>query len=204
MRTMAKELIMLADILDASGFHKEAEEVDEAARNFKVNSSAIDPFVDAVKTALTAAMEGGHVNGLDENVLQHVFKSIDTVVDRGGWTEYKMGPEEFEEWKSGQEPPISKVKHLWTLEDDIKKLEHAKRQTEDPEQWRRLDLQIDADRKQMDEIHQLVRKWYEGRREGDKENYEKFLQTYSDPNRPDVSYDFAHMLGEKEEGPPRE
>lgn len=179
MNSMLEELIMLSDIFDCGGFHKEAEEIDKIIKEAGPQSGAVIQFIDALKEKLKSVSAQEGFPTISDKSLPEIFSVIDNLVGKGTFLGYKMSPDEYAQYKEEQAESLKVANHMLTLEDDIQKMQDEMKQTRDPEELNILNYNIQADMKELEELHQKVKQWQTGKRDEDQLLYAQFKERYN-------------------------
>lgn len=159
-----QELIMLSDILDYGGFHKEAEEIDSIVKHNPV-ASGVERFAEKLKYELWNAKD------IDKDVIGRVFEMIDELVSRGGFFVPSIKPDIDDSIKN-------MVLSLAEYENSVKQLEQELSGAGE-EQHHDINAQLLADRSRLSELYLESENMLKRLREdGNNDEYQRFFDMY--------------------------
>jgi transcription initiation factor IIE alpha subunit len=177
MKQSISELIMLADILDASGFIKEAEEIDGIIYKVSaVQPRNINDFVEDLKTALTTAAQSKEVfPNITENSIPEILKVIDVVLQHGQYFAPDISDTRLEETMDYSKVLVDQV---LALTDNIKKVEFEMASEQNDAIKRQLLTELHKFSTDLSNLHKEIEKLRSSDKIEDKQKYDKFLNFY--------------------------
>lgn len=179
MKRAIEELIMLADILDSSGFSSGSSEIDQIIKNAGLKSGAVVQFIDALKKELKSVSVQEGFPTISYKSLPEIFSVIDNLADKGGFIEYKMSPEKYQQYQAEQAEPLRIAHHMLAIEDDIQKAQDEIEQTRDYQALEGLEYDLQADINELEELRQKVEHWKTDKGSIDLGLYDQFRERYN-------------------------
>jgi len=121
MKQSISELIMLADILDAGGFIKEAESIDNIIKISVMQPRLLNDFIEDLKTAFSSAAQSKTVfPHITEESLPEILKVVDIISQHGQYLAPDMSNKRLEETMDYSKVLVDQI---LALRDNIKKIE---------------------------------------------------------------------------------
>ncbi len=171
MNKMIEELIKLADILDAGGFYKEAEEIDTLVRRVSTSGE----FVQVLKDTFAEAVNNENLPTISDKSLQDIYTVIDAVTNKitfsSPYTERSMDIVQVGEGTQVGEGMLSLMGDIAKFDEQI-----ASATTDDERSTLEYDRNIDIEN--LEKLQQTAFEWKDGKRADDKQKWEELQQFF--------------------------
>lgn len=166
---MLNDLISIADVLDAKGFHLEAEEIDTLIHQATFNVKNIQDLITVLKNTFSEAINNPGLPYITKESLPNIFTVLDAV---GGKIQIPVsGKGTSEQILALQDRSRTVAEGILNLDYDIKKLE-LKLSVSGSNEKIQLQRELDHDHKLLDGLWTEANRWKTGKRKGDKEKWQ--------------------------------
>lgn len=167
MKSFLNELIMIADILDSEGLHKEAEEIDlvvNAAYDSSTHRAAIN-FWKYFREAVVSEMQKP-ATFIGPEALQKLDKIADMILNS-----YSLTPDVSQETYNKIQPgsPYEMASGLLALESSIHEIEEDLKSEKNPDTIKNLEKELEQYRGELSKKWDILSRIESGQGRGDKD-----------------------------------
>jgi protein subunit release factor A len=171
MEKLLIHLVKFANKLDQHGAFELADEIDNFVSLAGERTSAVEDFIKELKKMFVLVANNPSVPSINKDNLDIILLVIDTLADKGSFPNPTISQESVKELSDEVLTTFEETKELNKSVEQLKSMLEAE---QNPEEKRKLGLDLDANQKKLKKIQEKVKMWQNGKRKDDSEKYKKF------------------------------
>lgn len=180
MSNYKRDLIMIADILDAKGLHKEADEIDKMIESTDTGSRAVSNFVDAFKLILNDVAQQEAMPSINQETVRDIYRLIDLVISYGRSSGFLGRSTDPEEYRKMQDRAYQLALGIIQYVDSITRLTNEANEATDGETREKIIGDLKEDKEMLAELTKEIEGLRTGKREEDLKTYNRFLEFFKE------------------------